>query len=123
MKEKFTTWTDTFVDNEGKSHHFIIVALTEIIDPRVLAFPDGNRTKLVKGVKLGWAICNPTDKFDTQLGIEIAKGRAKKNSEYALMASENGYINTNMIVAFLGQEAQFFKSNPGTKIVKYRRIK
>lgn len=125
-KERIAYLVDSFVDSNGDERHFVVAAISEVFtdydDPRYVANLDGFEIQdIVKGLKLGFAICNPNDKFDEKLGITIAVGRARKNAEYALLASETGYINTKLVQAFLEQEAEYFKRNPEYKIAGYKR--
>lgn len=125
-KERIEYLVDSFVDDNGDERHFVIAAVSEVFteddEPSYVTDIDGLEIQeVVKGLKLGFAICNPTDKFDEKLGITIAVGRARKNAEYALVASEMGYINTQLVRAFLQQEAEYFKHNPEYKIAGYKR--
>lgn len=118
-KERIEYLVDSFVDANGDERHFVVAAVSEAFtdddEPSYVTDLYGNEIcEAVKGLKLGFAICNPTDKFDEKLGITIAVGRARKNAEYALIASEMGYINTQ-------QEAEYFKHNPEYKIAGYKR--
>lgn len=125
-KERIEYLVDSFVDANGDERHFVIAAVSEVFteddEPSYVTDIDSLEIQeVVKGLKLGFAICNPTDKFDEKLGITIAVGRARKNAEYALVASEMGYINTQLVRAFLQQEAEYFKHNPEYKIAGYKR--
>lgn len=127
-KERIEYLVDSFVDANGDTRHFVVAAISEVFnnDDEPIGVLDGDgfpRHEVVKGLKLGFSICNPTDNFDEKIGITIAVGRARKNARYALVASELGYINTKLVTAFLQQEAEYFKNNPETKIASYRRKK
>lgn len=125
-KERIETLIDHFVDENGDTRYFVIAAVSEVftddIEPTyVCDFYNDNIGEVVKGLKLGFSICNPMDTFDEKLGITIAIGRARKNAEYALLAAQPGYINTQLVQAFLKQEAEYFKHNPEYKIAGYKR--
>lgn len=125
-KERIEHLVDSFVDANGEERHFVVAAVsevfTEVDEPVSVADGIGYSIhSVVKGLKLGFSICNPVDKFDEKLGITIAIGRARKNAEYALLASDAGYINTRLVRAFLQQEAEYFKHNPEYKIAGYKR--
>lgn len=130
-KRKVETLVDSFVDEKGQTRNFVIAAISipfdNFNDAYVVLegspFENGYTIDLTKGLKIGWAICNPTDIFSEELGKQIAIGRAEKNSEYALFVSQPGYINTTMVQAFLKQEAEYFKTNPESKIKGYKRMK
>lgn len=125
-KERVEFYIDSFTDEFGQIRNFVIAAISEQFDePSDVFTYDWNQTnqEVVKGLKLGFAICNPVDEFDANLGCTIAEGRARKNSEYALLSTQLGYINTTMVRAFLEQEAEYFKDNPERYIKGYKRMK
>lgn len=126
QKERIETLVDSFVDVNGDTRHFVIAAISVMFDqddePATVSDLEYKECgEVVKGLKLGFAICNPSDKFNEELGITIAVGRARKNTEYALLASKPGFINTPLVHAFLLQEAEYFKHNPESHIAGYKR--
>lgn len=126
QKERIETLVDSFVDVNGDTRHFVIAAISVMFDqddePATVSDLEYKECgEVVKGLKLGFAICNPSDKFNEELGITIAVGRARKNTEYALLASKPGFINTSLVHAFLLQEAEYFKHNPESHIAGYKR--
>lgn len=127
-KERIAYLVDSFVDANGDERHFVVAAVSEVFtdddEPSYVADLYGNEIcEVVKGLKLGFSICNPTDTFNEEMGITIAVGRARKNAEYALAASSHGYINTKLVQAFLEQEAEYFKHNPEYQIKGYKHKK
>lgn len=130
-RKKVQTLVDSFTDENGEIRNFVIAAISVPFDDYNEAYGlfhedyynDEYYIPFSKGLKIGWAICNPIDIFSEDLGIKIATGRAEKNTEFALIASQPGYINTKMVQAFLEQEAEFFKANPQSKIKGYKRKK
>ena len=125
-KERIEYLVDSFVDVNGDERHFVVAAISEVFtnddEPmNVVDYDENHIQEVVKGLKLGFAICNPIDKFDEKIGITIAVGRARKNAEYALYATELGFINTKLVRAFLEQEAEYFKHNPELRIAGYKR--
>lgn len=125
-KERIETLVDSFTDENGYTRHFVIAAISVMFDEDdepdvVLNSNTEYYQNVVKGLKLGFSICNPIDEFDEDLGIKIAIGRARKNSEYAILVSEPGFINTKLVQAFLEQEAEYFKHNPESRIAGYKR--
>lgn len=125
-KERIETLVDSFVDANGDERHFVVAAVSVMFNEdnepaAVVDLNDDECGEVIKGLKLGFSICNPTDEFDEKLGITIAVGRARKSAEYALLASEPGFINTQLVRAFLAQEAEYFKHNPESRIVGYKR--
>lgn len=143
-KERIETLVDSFIDANGDERHFVVAAISKVL-PKTYAelYPDCDEGDdsdivtevvisddwdpldttdvLVKGIKLGFAICNPKDVFNEEIGKTIAIGRARKNANYALYATELGYINTKLVRAFLEQEAEYFKHNPESRIAGYKR--
>lgn len=127
-KEHIAYLVDSFVDANGDERHFVVAAVSEVFtdddEPSYVADLYGNEIcEVVKGLKIGFSICNPTDTFNEEMGITIAVGRARKNAEYALVASSHGYINTKTVQAFLEQEAEYFKHNPEYLIKGYKHKK
>ena len=125
-KERIETLVDSFVDINGDTRHFVIAAISVMFDqddePATVSDLEYKECgEVVKGLKLGFAICNPSDEFNEKLGITIAVGRARKNAEYALLASKPRFINTPLVHAFLLQEAEYFKHNPESHIAGYKR--
>lgn len=145
MKERIETLVDQFVDANGDTRHFVIAAISTVlpstfgeicpdvddeedrnaeVSHEVVAFTEWDSETVdvvVKGLKIGFAICNPCDTFNEELGKTIAIGRARKNASCALYATEPGFINTKLVRAFLEQEAEYFKHNPESRIAGYKR--
>lgn len=127
-KERITTFTDSYIDSEGKLHYFVIAAIstlfTEDNEPSLILDDEDNVVcDAIKGVKLGFSICNPEDTFNEELGKAIAIGRARKNRIPALIATSKGYINSTLIDAFLRQEAEYLKKDPSSYKTNYFRDK
>ena len=124
MKERVQFHVDKFTDKNGNERHFVLCGLSQdkLIYIEFLNANDDSAHWPSKVLKLGYAICNPNDKFDEELGMTIAEGRARKNKEYALFAMKPGYINTDTVAALLKREAEFFKKNPETYIKGYERM-
>lgn len=130
-KERIETLVDSFVDENGDTRHFVIAAVSEVLPTEDISYEvtyydeyDADVVDyVVKSLRLGWAICNPIDEFNEELGKRIAVGRALKNQTAALYSTKLGYINTKVVKAFLEQEAQFFKENPQIHIAGYKRKK
>lgn len=131
MKQYVEVIKDSFVDYAGKTHHFVIAAVsdgfeTETSDSLMIIQPDGVSFDVVgyveRGVRVGISICNPADEFNEKVGTLKAIARAK-NSGVALYASDRGYINTKLVRAFLEQEAEHLKNNPDKYIEGYNDSK
>lgn len=121
MKERVQFHIDEFVDKNNNKRYFVLCGLSQEIDGSVIDWTFDTQD-VCKCLKLGYAICNPNDKFDEKLGKMIAEGRARKNHKYALFATKLGYINTDSVAALLKREAEFFKKNPETYINGYERM-
>ena len=74
---------------------------------------------VVKSLRLGVSICNPTDTFNERAGKEKAVHRAKNSKKNALYSTEKGYISSRVVRAVLEQEAHYVKTNPGKYIKGY----
>lgn len=143
MKEKRINYlVDNFVDENGDLRHFVICAVSYEFNEYgvdAIAYEPNIESEEVimcdatKGLKVGYSFCRPkyTDKngvvhedvFNEELGCRIALGRARKNEDFALIASYEGDINTDVVNAFLERRAKYFKSNPGAFIAGYKRKK
>lgn len=127
MKPYTEVISDSFVDYRGRVHHFVIAAISDCFSETISPYVDvtyecehGTRMMgtVAKGIRIGISICNPEDKFDEEKGALKALARARK-AEIALYASEEGYINTPLVRAFLKQEAEYLKNNPDKYIKGY----
>lgn len=107
---------DSFVDYVGKTHYFVIAAISDVRNLPCLWSDEDD--PLVKKLHLGISICNPEDKFDETVGTNKAIARAK-NSPAILFSTKRGYINDTLVEALLKQEAEYIKKNPGKFIPGY----
>ena len=131
MKEHVNVLKDSFVDYAGKTHHFVIAAVTNdlmneegqvpLIIREDCAIVDVVATAK-KGISLGVSICNPEDQFVEKVGVLKAVARAR-NSEAVLYVTDPGYINKTLVEAFLKQEAEYLKNNPEAYITGYNEAK
>lgn len=124
---------DKFIDNNGIEREFILAAVS--IDLRkqksvlysesVIAFDEGDSAYCMEKVLcIGIAVRRPEDKFNEELGMKIAKGKALKvlgnpDKGKLIFASDAGLINTKMVQALLEQEALYFKRDPRCYIKGY----
>ena len=128
MKEHVNVLKDSFVDYEGKTHHFVIAAVTNSLSNDEGLFPFVVRlgemeyshiNTVEKGICIGISICNPEDEFVEKIGVLKAVSRAR-NSTPILYVTNPGYINNTLVEAFLKQEAEYLKSNPDFYIRGYK---
>lgn len=129
MKQYVEVIKDSFVDYAGRTHYFVIAAVsdnlvTESGDTLMIVQPGELNVigSVEKGIRIGISICNPEDEFNEKVGTLKAIARAK-NSKVVLYASDAGYINTKLVRAFLEQEADHLKSNPDLYIEGYNDSK
>lgn len=142
MKEHVEFITDSFTDYAGKVHQFVIAALSQNLPTRsglldnnpvcddnasvvheVGIYVEDFGTEdylgtVVKVVRLGVSICNPTDTFDEKVGALKAIARARE-AEPVLYAANPGVINTKVVKALLEQEAEYLKHTPENFIPGY----
>ena len=122
MKEKIVTVVSEFTDFRGIIHKFVVAAVSTQVEAEVEIYNDSEVAEWIpteKAVKLGVAICNPTDTFDEEKGKMIAINKARNNSDYALYATLPGMINTVVVNALVAQEIAFIKNNPARIIPGY----
>ena len=77
---------------------------------------------VVKMLSVGVAVLSVRDN-DTGIGERIAYGKAVKLRNHVLYATHPGMINTKMVQAFLEQEAEHFKKDPGSYLTAYNADK
>ncbi len=142
MKEHIEFITDSFTDYAGKTHHFVIAALSQNLPSRtgqlenspidndcvpviheVGVYVEDYGTEdylgtVNKVLCLGVSICNPTDTFDEKVGALKAAARAH-DAKPVLYAANSGVINTDVVKALLTQEARYLKNNPENFIPGY----
>ena len=64
-----------------------------------------------KDLSIGYAICNPQDKFDHWFGVRVATHRAKKSPFCHLVSDFNGEFNKETIYALLKVKADYIVRN------------
>lgn len=131
MKEHVNVLKDSFVDYAGRTHHFVVAAVTnglvnESGQLPLIICPDGIEANCVgtveKGIRISVSICNPEDEFVEKVGVLKAVARAR-NCQPVLYVTDPGYINETLVEAFLKQEAEYLKSNPDVYIRGYNDSK
>ena len=122
---------DSFVDFEGKTHNFIIAAVKTSLEneygvPEVVQNIDElvnlTTVEVPIGLKIGVSICNPDDKYDENLGVIKAVGRAIKSNP-VLYTLHSGQLGDKLIHTFLAQEVEYIKKNPEKYIKGYNNAK
>lgn len=119
---------DEFIDYEGLTHKFVIVAAKHNIkedgDYPMVMYPVSEDSVegdiyLKTGVSIGVSICNPVDIFNERVGLKVALARAE-NSDCVLFSQYPGQLGDSVIEAYLHQEAEYIKNNPGKFIKGYK---
>lgn len=112
-----------FIDFAGRTRKYVVAAVSELIDCACVTTVtrDANliMDEVVKKLSLGFAICNPEDKWDEELGKRIALGKAMKRPARVMYTSHAGMINTEVVNALINQEMKFFEKSPSTVIKGY----
>lgn len=130
MKSYTTVIQDKFTDYAGKEHKFVVAAISEVLKegehtPLLVDIEGADVNILgsvIKGVKIGVAICNPTDKYEEESGTRRAVARAEE-SDYVLHTTHRGYINEGVVRALLASEASYVKNNPDQYIQGYNEMR
>ena len=131
MKEHVDVLKDSFVDYAGRTHYFVIAAVTNgLVNENdklpLVVHQDGINLNCLgivkKGIRIGVSICNPEDEFVEKVGVLKAVARAR-NSQPVLYVTDPGYINETLVKAFLKKEAEYLKSNPDNYIQGYNDSK
>lgn len=144
MKQRVDTLISSFVDYKGQEHKFVVAAVSEVLPTTYgEAYPEDKvdeeeknttmtyevveysewdsdyKDTVVKSLRLGVSICNPTDTFNERAGKEKAVHRAKNSKKNTLYSTDKGYISSRVVRAMLEQEAHYVKTNPGKYINGY----
>lgn len=130
MKEHIDVLVDSFVDYAGKTHHFVMAAVTNVLEDDYGISPVTNYLNysnycfksVRKGISIGVSICNPKDEFVEKIGVLKAVARAR-NNDPVLYVTDPSYINKTLVETFLKQEAEYLKSNPDAYIQGYNDSK
>ena len=111
-----------FIDFAGRTRKYIVAAVSELVDDAcVTTLTRGAiiMDEVVKKLSLGFAICNPEDKWDEELGKKIALGKAIKRPARVMYASHAGMINTEVVNALINQEMKYAEKSPSTVFKGY----
>lgn len=64
-----------------------------------------------KDLSIGYSICSPHDEYDSEIGIRIAKHRAKKSPFCKLNSNFSGEFNKETIDALLKVKTEYIANN------------
>lgn len=127
--EKIVYKIDSFEDFTGTQRQVIMAAVSQEVRGNAFTATstDFTGTSIIKEVRLGVSVQSPSDIEvpNEELGKIIAVGKAKKEKSCfgKLFSTDKGFINHKLIDAFLSQEMDYFKQNPGKYIKGYNRDK
>lgn len=129
VKNRIVFRNGVFTDYKGNQRQYIVAAVSEITanengTPSMVISQGIKADEIiisdaVKKLSLGFAICSPEDKWNENLGRDIALGKAIKRPARILWASHTGMINNDVVNALIEQEMKFFENNPGSIIAGY----
>ena len=111
-----------FIDFAGRTRKYIVAAVSELVDDACVTTLIQDTIimdEVVKKLSLGFAICNPEDKWDEELGKKIALGKAIKRPARIMYASHAGMINTEVVNALINQEMKYAEKAPSTVFKGY----
>jgi hypothetical protein len=111
-----------FVDFAGRQRKYVVAAVSELINCGCVTTMINDNLimdEVVKKLSLGFAICNPEDKWDEELGKRIALGKAMKRPARVLYVSHAGMINTNVVNTLINQEMKYVEKAPSTVFKGY----
>ena len=113
---KYLYKVDSFIDFEGKERKFVLLCAT-INDPSLIL--NSQFTEAERYLNLGIALCNKVDKFNEQLGVKIALGRAQKKLNHVIVFQRGSMINNDLVNIILERESAYLKKDPGFYIEGY----
>lgn len=116
-----------FVDFAGRPRKYVVAAVSELIECACVTSVTQDAKlameEVVKKLSLGFAICNPEDKWNEELGKRIALGKAIKRPARVMYASHAGMINTEVVNALIVQEMKYTEKAPETVFKGYEAAK
>lgn len=110
----------TFKDFKGQYRLIVGCCISESIEKGLVATWDGTQgTPLLRAVKVGIAVYNPTDDFSLEVGEQHARERAEK-SQPILFTAAGSVISKEVSIALLNQAMANFAKNPESVIPGYK---
>ena len=126
VKQRVVFKSGKFTDYTGKERDYVVAAVSQLFSGSVQSINDKFEYEfnfVNKKLSLGFAICSAEDKFNLELGKEIALGKALKRPSRIIFATDTGSINNKVVEAFIDQEMAHFEQNPGSVIAGYDQAK
>lgn len=112
----------TFKDFRGQYRLIIGCCTSEQVEKGLVATWDGvdmQGAPLLRVVRVGIAVYNPTDEFDLEVGRKHARERAAK-SQPILYTAAGSVISEEVSIALLNQAMANFAKNPESVIPGYK---
>lgn len=110
----------TFKDFKGQYRLIVGCCISEPIEKGLVASWGGTQgTPLLRAVKVGIAVYNPTDDFSLEVGEQHARERAEK-SQPILFTTTGSVISKEVSIALLDQAMANFAKNPESVIPCYK---
>jgi hypothetical protein len=128
--EKIVYKVSDFTDFAGQTRQVVMAAVSGGCEIEVFG-GDSFLTPsdiIIKEVRLGVAVQNPSDVHlipNVERAKIIAAGKARKDKSCfgKLYSTDKGFINNKLVDAFLEQEMEYFKQNPGKYLKGYNNDK
>ena len=124
---KYESLTGTFTDYRGNEREFTMVAVsipvTGLVTTSSEDLDDMFIDDIEKKLSVGVSVKCVRDKYNEDLGVKIAYGKAVKLQDHCWFVGHPGMINTAVAKVILEQQAMFFKKNPGLYLKGYNSDK
>ena len=111
-----------FTDFAGRTRKYVVAAVSELVNCGCVTTMINTNLmmeEVVKKLSLGFAICNPNDEWNEELGKRIALGKAIKHPARVMYTSHAGMINTEVVNALINQEMKYAEKAPSTVFKGY----
>lgn len=110
MKTEILKVVEDSIITFGEERKFVVVAATHKVDK-------------IKFYGIGFAICNPQDNFNLEIGTKIATNKAlDPNNPLYSAINCNAFITPVMIDTLIKQEIAYFKKNPAAHLPGYQKL-
>ena len=119
MNEKVEYKFSEFTDFTGTTRKIVVAAVSRPLKDCTITI-HGNVSNVAKVLLIGFAICNPLDEYNEEVGKKIAYCKAvAKNNPLTLYTVSSGMVNTKMVEALIDQEIEYFNQYPESHIKGY----
>lgn len=100
-------YVPTITLNAKNGYTITVIAITS----NIRWYDENDNRRRGKELRIGYSICNPSDEYDDDIAIRIAKHRAKKSPFCHLMSPFNGEFNDDTINALLEVKGHYILEN------------